>query len=116
MSKIRLLKIWLCIGMLLAFLSGGTMSWFLNQFLHRLEALPATPEASEEWKERLIRDLGLDETQQTDLEAVLDEWQMDRLDLQREYQPRWREIQLRYEERIQGLLRPEQLERYQGGV
>jgi len=113
MSKVRLLKIWLCVGMLFAFLSGGTMSWFLNQFVHRLEALPAKPEMNDEWRDRFIEEFGLDGAQAEDLTRILEEYWIARLELQEEYRRPFTELQQRYEERIVDILTPEQMTRYE---
>ena len=113
MSKVRLVKIWLCVGVLLAFLSGGAVSWMLNQTLRPLQALPSHPEASEDWRDRIIRELGLDEDQVRDLDRILENWQRDRMDLQAQFQPKFKEINTVYEQQIlEEVYTPEQRDRY----
>ncbi len=115
MSKIRLLKIWLCIGMLFAFLSGGTMSWMLNQVLTPMEALPDLGESSDEFVKRFVAEVGLDEAQARSLDKIVQAWKNERLDLQRRYQPEFTRLNEEFQSRIDAILTEEQLVRYQGG-
>jgi hypothetical protein len=115
MTKIGWLKIWLCIGMLFAFLSGGTMSWFLNQVLHPAVALPDRPETSDEYVRRFVAEVGLDASQAERLARIVEEWKAERIRLQQRYQPEFTELNERYEEQIVSILDSEQRERYEGG-
>jgi len=115
MSKVKLIKIWLCAGVLFAFLSGGTVSWFLNHILHPLEAADPYPYASESWKERFVREMGLDAVQSDDLVRILGGWEESRIVLQEEYRDRFQTLNREFEKRIKEILTPEQLERYEGG-
>lgn len=115
MSKVQWLKLWLCIGMLFAFLSGGTMSWLLNQVLRPVEALPSTVESSDEFVNRFVEEIGLDEAQAARLEAIVQEWKKERLELERRYRPEFTELNEQFQTQIDEILTPEQLELYKGG-
>ena len=115
MSKVKLVKIWLCIGVLFAFLSGGTVSWLLNQMLYPLVALPEQPGVSDTWLDRFVREMELSDDQAAELREVVGGWEESRIDLQYEYQERFKRVNNDYESQIKGLLTPGQLERYEGG-
>ena len=115
MSKIRLLKIWLCAGMLFAFLSGGTTSWLLNRVLEPVQALPDSPESSDEYVRRFVAEFGLDDEQAKSLGRVVNEWKDERVRLVDRFKPEFTRLNERYEERIIDLLTPEQRSLYTGG-
>jgi hypothetical protein len=116
MSKVKLVKIWLCIGVLFAFLSGGTVSWLLNQMLYPLAALPDTPGVSDTWVDRFIREMRLSDDQARELREIVEGWEESRIELQHEYQQRFKRVNNDFEDRIKGILTLDQLEAYEGGV
>ncbi len=115
MSKVQWLKLWLCVGMLFAFLSGGTMSWLLNQVLRPVEALPSTVESSDEFVNRFVEEIGLDGEQAVRLESIVQEWKKERLELEQRYRPEFTSLNERFQVRIEEILTPDQLDLYEGG-
>lgn len=108
MSKVRTLKIWVCIALLFAFASGISVAVFVKP----IEALPTDVQSAAEFMEDFARDMDLDEQQKRELVIIMDEWTEKRNEIRARYQPEVNVLNENYQMKIEGLLTPTQLERY----
>ena len=108
MSKVQALKIWMCVGLLFAFLSGASVVLFVNP----MEAPIADIQSPQQFLEDFSREMDLDEEQKRELVVLLDAWEEKRNEIRARYQPEVNDLNVEYQGKIEALLTPAQLEIY----